>query len=621
MATKPLQDDPSGPDTEYSQGENIQDLEPVLLLRTAKSLILPLRIPDQWEEQRLPATPATRSIGDSPVLAFKATAHVLDPKTQRPHAITLTVGPGIDDGSANIFLQSDSIRNEGSWRAYLYRGTELRAGVPFADGYVELSRALPAGIYTVKLTSAGAPVLPALPIALEPFNLPEAMQAGETYLAERRYIRAVAVLGAATERYPENAEAQDLLVLAHALATADPVAYQEEQAEFGAFRSAGDMAKQASRLFQAARSKFGERVGALIAGRTLDASAVSDAALELSAEAMVSTAVLRSLMLLKEQLEVKKSAENEPLLRVLGVIASHHKHLDTLNSELSRRLEAVRSYAQATEDERFALAEQLLQRYTDEIAESRIASPDYKSFFREQIGEACWNWLGVDVQRVFNTAEDLYRYQEAKPTAAPADPADFTPPVLEICRGLEDLLNEKLGVFCKSIQDAVSGDSDYTDTALTEYSENTLRDVLKPERSMSMWKVGTILRLGRLIHAAWPNAFDPQLGAFLAFSPGPADIEQVVFLSYIAAELRNGKVHTAEYTSPRGIRLARKMVLGIDEVQMGHGSIRNWIRTSRFKKDSQQVYNRFAGTWAEFPGIVPILWRALEATSAASAVA
>src|SRR6266849_632504 len=88
MATKPLQDDPSGPDTEYSKSENIQDLEPVLLLRTAKSLILPLRIPDRWEEQRLPASPTTRSIGDSPVLAFKATTHVLDPGTRRPHIIT-----------------------------------------------------------------------------------------------------------------------------------------------------------------------------------------------------------------------------------------------------------------------------------------------------------------------------------------------------------------------------------------------------------------------------------------------------------------------------------------------------------------------------------------------------
>ena len=135
-----------------------------------------------------------------------------------------------------------------------------------------------------------------------------------------------------------------------------------------------------------------------------------------------------------------------------------------------------------------------------------------------------------------------------------------------------------------------------------------------------MWKIGTILRLGKLIQTARPNVFDPTLEALLAFSPGPADIEQVVFLNYIAAELRNGRVHSSEYTSPHGMRLARKLVLGLDEGQVGHGSIRGWIeKHPRFKKDSQQIYNRFAGTWTEVPGIVPMLWRALGVSEAASA--
>jgi hypothetical protein len=170
--------------------------------------------------------------------------------------------------------------------------------------------------------------------------------------------------------------------------------------------------------------------------------------------------------------------------------------LTTLNGKLSKGLDAVRSDAQATDDEKFALAEQLLRRYTDEIAQCRIASPDYRPFFRDEVGEACWNWIGVDVQRVFNTAEDLYRYQEAKPTGAPLDRADFTPPVLEICRGFEDLLNNKLGTSCKSIQDAVNGNSDCADAALKEVTEDTLEKVIKSERSMSMWKIATILRLG-----------------------------------------------------------------------------------------------------------------------------
>jgi hypothetical protein len=166
--------------------------------------------------------------------------------------------------------------------------------------------------------------------------------------------------------------------------------------------------------------------------------------------------------------------------------------------------------------------------------------------------------------------------------------------------------------------DAIDGNSDCADTALKDVSEDTLNGLLKPERSMSMGKIGTILRLGRLIHAARPKAFDPKLGALLAFSPGPADIEQVVFLNYIAAELRNGKVHTAEYTSPHGMRLMRKLVLGLDEGRVGYGSIREWIKSSRFKKDAE-VRKKLAATWVEFPGIVPSLWRALEATAAASA--
>src|SRR2546427_4595553 len=129
MASRPLRDESSGLEAEYSPSENIQELQPVLVLRTAKSLILPLRIPDGWKEQPLPVPTAVRSIEASPVV------QVLDPGTQRPHTLTLSIGPGIDDGSANIFLQSDSIRNEGSWRASLYRGTELRDSVPFADGY------------------------------------------------------------------------------------------------------------------------------------------------------------------------------------------------------------------------------------------------------------------------------------------------------------------------------------------------------------------------------------------------------------------------------------------------------------------------------------------------------
>jgi hypothetical protein len=324
-------------------------------------------------------------------------------------------------------------------------------------------------------------------------------------------------------------------------------------------------------------------------------------------------------MLLKEHLDVQKSPQVEPVRRVLRVIASRLEHLETFNGELTKGLNDVKGDAHATDDEKFTLAKQLLQRYSDEIAQIRITAPDYKPFFRERVGEACWNWIGVDVQRVFNTAEDLYRYQEAKPQRAPAGPADFTPAVLEICRGFEELLNDKLGAYCTNIQVTVNRDRACRNAALREFPEKTLKGVLKSESSMSMWKIGTIFRVGRLAHAARPSVFDPKLGTLLAFSPGPADIEQLVFLNYIAAELRNGKVHSSEYTSAQGMRLVRKLVLGIDEGQVGYGSIVGWIKKSRFRKDVEVHKKKLSAIWAEFPGVAPSLWKALGATEAVRA--
>jgi hypothetical protein len=155
MSAEPLRNNPSGPDTEYSKSDNVEELQPVLILRTVKSFILPLRVPmPLWEEQPFTSVAPSRSIGTSPMVAFKATTQVLDPGTQRTHPVAVSFGPGIDDGSANIFLQSDSIRYEGSWRAKLYRGNDMRASVPFVDGYVELHHGLPTGIYIIKLTRA-----------------------------------------------------------------------------------------------------------------------------------------------------------------------------------------------------------------------------------------------------------------------------------------------------------------------------------------------------------------------------------------------------------------------------------------------------------------------------------
>jgi hypothetical protein len=54
------------------------------------------------------------------------------------------------------------------------------------------------------------------------------------------------------------------------------------------------------------------------------------------------------------------------------------------------------------------------------------------------------------------------------------------------------------------------------------------------------------------------------------------------------------------------MRLARKLVLGLDEGRVGHSSIRDWMKKTRFKREAE-VNKRLSVTWAEFPGIVPSL--------------
>ena len=188
----------------------------------------------------------------------------------------------------------------------LYRGTDLRAAVPFADGHVELHHGLPAGIYTIKLTSNDAPVLPALNVTFGPFNLPEALQAGETYLARRQYIRAEAVLRDAAERYPENADTQDLRVLAETLATADPAAYQEEESKFGVMRSRSDTVGHLRELLASTKEKFGIRMASIFAARSLDRTAIPDDVIAKIAQETASTVVLQVMGILKEHLAARE---------------------------------------------------------------------------------------------------------------------------------------------------------------------------------------------------------------------------------------------------------------------------------------------------------------------------
>ena len=326
------------------------------------------------------------------------------------------MGPGIDDGSANLFLQSDSIRNEGNWRAHLYRGTALRASVPFTDGHVELHHGLPAGIYTIKLTSNDAPVLPALTITLEPFSLPEALEAAKTYVARRQYIRATAVLSAVAERYPDNADAQDLLVLAETLATADPDAYQKEQSEFGVTRSREGTASHLRELLTSTKTKFGKRMASIFAARSLDRATIPDEVITKIAQETASIVVLQVMGALKERLDAQEAGlKDELLLQVLDGVTERFEEVGVLRRELTDRINLLRHDAVQSADEKFGAVEKALKSFGDELAKRKLRTADYEAFFVNELGQPCWHWITPDVRKIFTESEDHYRHADSRP--------------------------------------------------------------------------------------------------------------------------------------------------------------------------------------------------------------
>src|SRR5439155_12192020 len=76
--------------------------------------------------------------------------------------------------------------------------------------------------------------------------------------------------------------------------------------------------------------------------------------------------------------------------------------------------------------------------------------PDYAADLRAKLGDACWLWLGNQVQRMFVWTETLYWHLNGLPAAS--DP-DFSPALFELCRGFELLLNTVLGGPCTKIKD------------------------------------------------------------------------------------------------------------------------------------------------------------------------
>ena len=84
--------------------------------------------------------------------------------------------------------------------------------------------------------------------------------------------------------------------------------------------------------------------------------------------------------------------------------------VNILRRELGEAINLLRQDTLRSADEKFSLVQMDLQRYIDELARIKVTTTDYSPYFAEKLGPACWEWLGPDARKMFNTSENLFHY-------------------------------------------------------------------------------------------------------------------------------------------------------------------------------------------------------------------
>lgn len=600
-----------------SENDDFENVS-ILVLRLAKNFVVPLRLPGDWES--LPRAPIATPTGEFvAVPSCRLAKRMSDPAGNQTRNVIISIEPSLIDERIRVFIESDAIPQEHTWRAAL-ADVESRtlANIPLTD--TELHKSLPYGSYTLTISSQGAP-LDRLKFFVEPFSLPEAIETAQSFLSHRQYIRADAVLTDAAERFPDNSDAQDLLVLAQTLATVDPAGYQKEQSEFGVTRSLGDAPRRLHEFLASTKAKFGNRMASIFAARSLDRTAIPDEVIKKIAQETASMTVLHVMGAMKEHLIAREDAlKDHVLVEVLNSVTERLGQMDVLRQELRDHIDVVRNDVLKNTDEKFGLVCDALERFDNAVANVPTTPPDYAPFFRERLGDACWNWIEAKYQKIFIAAENRYRSEMNKPT----DSTELTEALLQYCRALEFLLNDKLGRLCSDIQNLVSKNSKFYNFALEKLSAvDELELAVAEHGSLSMTKIAALLHVGKVIELGHPGTLGSDSARVLACSPGPADIEQIAILCYTAVKLRNGKTHRHSITKPRELKLLRKLALGLDEEGVGQYDVQAWLNkhNSWFENEADEIRTRLAQNWHELPGFVPLVWRAITTAAASSTAA
>jgi hypothetical protein len=550
---------------------------------------------------------------------------LIDRATEQNFFVALAIEPSVVPDRIRVALECDPIPAGRTWKVSLRDAGEELARIPILQRWEALDTKLPYGFYVVELLG-DEHSLCRFAFTVEPFSLPEALDAAEEYLAHSQYSRAVAVLEDAGARYPTNGEVWDLLSVVEELAALDPEAIAREGEQFGVFRGPLEWFKGAGTVLQKMRSQFGESVASLLVARKLEPASVSDAVLGSATELPVSLPALRALVVLEQRLrEAGEGAQHrdERLEQILTGVTGRLGQLETLTLDLGERLDAIRTEKDRDVEEKFSLVGEQLVQFSKGTRSLGVSLPDFAPVFQETLGEGCWKWIGDDTQEMFVSAEDIYRYFAGSATMRTRD---FSPALIEFCRGLELLLNFRLGKLCEAIRNLVSGNQvlrDFVEREVKSWAK--LKETIEFKKSYTIPQVAISLRLGKAMEQRYPELIGTNVASLLT-SSGLSDHQSICVLSHIGQIFRNGKVHPYPgsermFTTPAEVQVLRKLLFGLDEERVDSGAFfSEFYKLQGFTKgEIHAAANSLFQTWPRFPGLIPKIWRTAEGDGALKA--
>ncbi len=426
----------------------------------------------------------------------------------------------------------------------------VKTSIPIRSGLSDLGQfALSPCRFEIKRSGS---TIAAIDLFLEPLALADCTLAALECVQSQRLERALAILRSGFSAYPRSRELWDMIGLTQALLRArhdlgggDP--------EFDVFRASvrTDMAPEM--FLEETAKQFGRPDIANLAAAS-------------SGDVLINTGDVNNLSVVVLEM----------LTKVLETANANGVAIQCLRQEMKRRNAASRGVEQALSS----------------------INASFESLLANRLGSGCWTWLDSRVKGRFVEAEASYRWASFRgDTASPK----LSGALFLLCSGLEELLRlHWQDVFAES------------------------RQMLRiPDVSRVFEEMKTV----RLVGLSGPNIGLGQYASLLDVHDLLFENEAFVKLEIASqmrtkrvqwdtvgkrnvlkpiewiANLRNSNAHARRMTTCQAVRVARKLILGVDEYKMPWALVAKGLGIPSDQKPPD--------LWDRYSGIAPLMYQLL----------